>query len=174
MSQFSIKKTVLSAAISAAAVTALLSGGAQAITEDGTAKVKVIIPISLSSIQDMNFGTVAPGISDGSIDLSAAGVTTEVDTAVSFDGEAQGIFRVTGAKGQAYLFSISPTATLTKEGGSETLTINNFVHNHAGFTGMINAITGVDTIHIGATLLLPSVTVAGDYTGTYTVTVLYP
>ena len=63
------------------------------------------------------------------------------------------------------------SVTLTRVGGTETLTASNFTIDSAGVLRIVG--TAPYTIGIGATLSVPSTAVEGSYLGTFTLTANY-
>lgn len=76
-------------------------------------------------------------------------------------------FKVTGGANLTYGLTLPASTTMTS--GANSLNISSFA---AFSSGTLNA-SGEDFFSVGASLAVPSNAVAGAYTGTYTVTVVY-
>ncbi|OPZ14505.1 MAG: hypothetical protein BWZ06_00931 [Bacteroidetes bacterium ADurb.BinA261] len=75
-------------------------------------------------------------------------------------------FTATGSAEETYSLSFPASATLTREGNSETMTVNGFSENA---TNKLSA-TGEETFHVGATLNVGANQAPGVYRGEFTVT----
>lgn len=145
-----------------------LSLPANAATLSAHANARALKPIAIFQTQPMRFGEFTiPTTGSGTIDTSG-NVTGGV---IRLDGQPRnkGIIGVTGQENRSYTMTVSSTVTLTRSGGSETLTASLTVDvptqnlDNAGVG--LNQITGVLTV--------PNTTIAGDYAGTYSVTANY-
>jgi hypothetical protein len=143
-----------------------------------TASATIVTPISIAKATngDMSFGNIAVGASGGTVVLSPAGSRTEtggVTLPTTVTGTvAAASFDVTGQGNYTYAITLPSSAvTLTRSGGSETMTIDNFTSTPDG-TGTLSS--GSDNIKVGATLNVGASQVAGTYTSdTFTVSVVY-
>ncbi|MEQ8664156.1 MAG: DUF4402 domain-containing protein [Rhodospirillales bacterium] len=146
------------------------AGSAHAADATGNASATIATPISVSENTSLSFGTVLAGASQSTIVVSTAGGRTlGSGDATLFGGTpAAAVFDVTGEGSASY--SVSFTAgTLTRDGGSETMTVDTFTNDSGGSIGG----GGSDSFNVGATLTVAANQVAGSYTGTYTVSVDY-
>ncbi|MCL2629371.1 MAG: DUF4402 domain-containing protein [Alphaproteobacteria bacterium] len=140
--------------------------GANAISVTGNASVVIQTAITATQTQPMNFGTVTPTTSAGTVVLSTAGAATS-GTLGLYDTTAQGIFNITAADSTALTITFT-NGTVTS--GANSMTVNTFTTNPATYT--TNS-SGALTVDVGATLNVTASQPAGSYTGTYTMTVSY-
>ena len=140
---------------------------ALATSQTGHANAAIVSAINLTETTPMNFGFVIPGASAGTLVLSPAGATTP--TNVTFlNGAVAGLWNVTGTSGQPMVVTFDASDLLAGPGPS--MTIDTFTTDApATFT------TGSVNFHVGATLHVGTAAAqtAGNYSGTYTVTVNY-
>ena len=136
-----------------------------------TANVTITIAaaISISAVGDMDFGTMAPTGTAGTVTVAPAGVRTSVDVDLLGGVPSAASFDVTGEPGQAYSITLPSSATLTS--GGNTMAVDTFTHD-AGVPPKLSA-GGSDTFNVGATLNVGATQVAGTYSGIFTVTVNY-
>jgi hypothetical protein len=122
-----------------------------------TASATILTGISITKIQDMNFGRLNPGSGGGTASISTAGVVTPTGDVTKLAGvtPTAASFTVSGETG--YTFSITlPSSDYTiTDGSSHNMTVN--------------------TLSVGAKLTVSAGQVSGTYTnGTgFTVTVNY-
>lgn len=138
-----------------------------------TASATILTGISITKVQDMNFGRLNPGASGGTATISTAGVVTPTGDVTKLAGATPtaASFTVSGETG--YTFSISlPTSDYTISYLTNNMTVNTFISDPAT-TGTI--VGGGTTLSVGAKLTVASGQVSGTYTnGTgFTVTVNY-
>jgi len=163
--------TRLISGLAAALLAAVYSQSALAATDTGTANARIITPITVTEATQMNFGDIQPDAAASTVALSTAGVATPTGATVVTGSPSQGVFTVGGTTGAAYSITLPATATLT--GTGPAMTVNGFNHD-AGATPTIGA-GNTSTLNIGATLSVAGsgTQTAGDYSGTYDVTVDY-
>ncbi len=157
-----------SLALAAATVAVgLCSHQALATSQTGTAKAVILQAIILTENTNLNFGSVLPGASAGTLAVSTTGATTP--TGVTYvTGAAAGAWNVTGTSGQTLVVTLDASDSLT--GPGPAMTIDTFTHDApATFT------SGSVNFHVGATLHVGTAAAqtAGNYSGTYTVVVNY-
>ena len=160
-----MKKLLLSTAI--AAVMTLSAGAAQAATDSADSTAKVVVPIEVTKITDMHFGTFTAS-STGTI-VTNGTITGDV-TFVGGVPPESAVFTVTGEPNTAYnAIGSDNTVTLTNPNTSETM--------QAGIARYGTAfldVTGTEDLDVRGTLDLSSYTlVAGTYSGQFQVTVAY-
>jgi hypothetical protein len=154
----------------AAAFFALLATAEQGHAASATANASatVIAAIAVSKTADMNFGSVVPTASAGTVALSTAGAVTSTLTTTGAHSAAA--FNVTGGANEAYSIALPSSASLS-DGASHTMTVNTFTSS-AGASSTLNG-SGTSSFTVGATLQVGANQVAGAYTGTFQVTVAY-
>lgn len=134
--------------------------------------IRLIAPIALSKVQDLDMGIVIPGVSAGSVMLDAAtgaqGITGGVVYASPSGQAAQ--FAATGQPSHPFTISLSGSPiTLTGPGGTMSLTLSASPSGSSIFSGV-----GTAALNVGGTLSVNANQPDGDYTGTFTLTVAYP
>ena len=142
----------------------------QAFAINATANAKVVTPITISQTTGLNFGSFASSSSSGTIN-QAGTVTGGVTAVTPTAARTAGVFAVAGevVVNTAYNFTLPSTATLNSGGNSMTATLS-FASGTASrtFDG-----AGTETVTVNGVLAVGANQVAGDYSGTYTVTVAY-
>lgn len=134
--------------------------------------IRIIAPIALSKVQDLDMGTVIPGVTGGSVTLNAAtgaqGITGGVVYASPSGQAAQ--FSATGQPSHPFTITLSGSPiTLTGPGGTMSLALLASPGGSSTFSG-----TGTAALNVGGTLTVNANQPDGDYTGTFTLTVAYP
>lgn len=126
------------------------------------AKAKVLKSIAIVKVNDLDFGT---------------GYTGDAAKVIAPGGTGSASFTVSGEKNTAYTITLPASVTMmnTTTGGTtanDQLLVNAFSSNPSG-TGLLSA-TGSQTLNVGATrAAIPSTQNSGDYSGTFTVQVIY-
>lgn len=139
---------------------------AWAASANGTATQVVIAALAITNVSALDFGSAAQGDVAKTV---APGSSENADN---------GSFNVTGQANTAYTISLPAdgTVTLTTGGGgaNETIAVSSFTSTPAaGANGLLNG-SGAQVLFVGATrAALGAAQVAGNYTATYTVTVVY-
>ena len=139
-----------------------------------TASATIVTGISISKVNDMNFGRLNPGSGGGTAELSTASVVTPTGDVTKLAGATPSAasFTVSGETG--YTFSITlPSSDYTiSDGSSHNMIVNTFLSSPAT-SGTIAG--GGTTLSVGATLTVAAGQVSGNYTNVtgFTVTVNY-
>jgi len=129
-------------------------------------------PIVITKNADWEFGVLFTGSTAGTATvgtngaLSSTGGVTPMST--SLVTPAAAAFKITGDVSSVYSVVFPTSMTLTRVGGTQTMTLDGFVKTGTGVLA-----TGSESIKIGATLHLGALQPAGRYTGTNYVTVVY-
>ncbi len=128
--------------------------------------------IGLSQLADWNFGYIFTSTTAGSVTLSKSGNRTASGGVVIFNSNTadphEASYRITGDKSAAYSLMFPSSITLTRTGGSQTMTLNHFTKSG---TGVLT--NGSETISVGATLNVGALQAGGSYTGTNYVIAVY-
>ena len=161
--------------ILAAALSLVSASPGGAATATGTANLNLYKPLLLAKTTDMEFGALfPPATGTGTIKLDPNGGAT-VYTGVTAAGAtptSRAVFTGTATRlSLVFLQYPAGSITLTRVGGTETLTASNFTIDSAGVLRIVG--TAPYTIGIGATLSVPSTAVEGSYLGTFTLTANY-
>ena len=153
---------------------------ARAADMNGTANAAVVRPNTLIKTGDLDFGTLLSGPVGGTITIDPVtnwrGATGGA-TLVGNDGR-RAVFQGTGG---IFLITVSgsTSATLTRAGGGAapmTASLVRAATTSGGGIALLGATllpNGVQTYYIGGTLTVPANQPAGDYSGTFTLTVNY-
>ena len=140
----------------------------------GTATVDLLSPLTIQKLQDLDFGTVAvTAAGTAVIDPVANSVSTTGGLVAAGGTPHAALFR--GAASQNSVVNIKlpkQPITLTRVGGTETMTVSNFTLQGLSKRALAKATSF--TFRVGGTLNVPTNPVVGTYVGTFTVTVQYP
>lgn len=142
-------------------------------TMTGSASATIITPISIVATAPLRFGVMAQPTAAGRVTVSTSGAVSTSggmvgNTAIAqgSSGPQAGKFRVSGEPGRQFFVTLPAAATVTRSGGSMTITL---------FT--VGALTGspVGTLDIavGGTLAVGAAQPVGTYNGTYQITASY-
>lgn len=132
-----------------------------------------VIAVSISNLQSLAFGKFAAG-SGGTVTVSPAGARTATAGVVllSSDGGAAASFRVSGDAGLSYDIVLPPDgAVVLDNGAGQSMAVDGFTSSPADF-GQLD-LSGVQTVSVGATLTVATGQAAGNYSGSFNVTVDY-
>jgi hypothetical protein len=156
------------------ACSAAVATPASAVTQSANVKVTVVKPLTLTSLQNLDLGTITlnGGTWSGvTVGISQAGVLNCANANVVCSGATQvARYRVTGTNKQVVLIS-APNVTLTNQADpSQTLTM--VVDKPDSIALTSSGQPGVE-FDVGGSITLSSGTADGDYTGTMDVTVEY-
>lgn len=176
-----MKKTILVAAALAAvaaATPAAAQNAAVAASPRATAGARLIKPLTLTKLTDLNFGTIVMGTitGDQTVSISGAGVVscpsggglTCANTAQATASAAS--YRVTGTQGQVVLISGKPSTLSTTNGGGASLAFTPIIPG--SLTLQSSGSSGND-FSVGGSIVINSSTVDGVYTGDIDVQVAY-
>jgi hypothetical protein len=158
-------------------------------TVNATAGARIIVPMTLTGQNSLNFGTTnkQSGVS-GSVVLSTTDASRDfnggVSSSVIGDPASNAVFNVSGSYNSSYSISL-PSSIIVVEPGSMTMNINELKIRFINATTDIaiydgnNSISkvlngrGNDSFKLGGKLNLGPEQVAGLYSGTYSITVDY-
>ncbi|MGD8570053.1 MAG: DUF4402 domain-containing protein [Gammaproteobacteria bacterium] len=158
-----------------AAVVAMggFSSQAMAGSTTGNASAVIVTPITISQTTQMNFGSIGPAAAASTVVLDTANsVTSATADVVPGTGAASGVFSVAGEAGFTYAVTL-PASTSLSDGGGNTMTVDTWTTSAAsGATPTLSG-GGTDTVNVGATLHVGANQAAGNYSGTYTISVNY-
>jgi spore coat protein U-like protein len=157
--------------IALAAALLLLAGNATAQTATSTVTVEVESrAITLANVAGLNFGTILPYGSAGSVFVYSNGTYATSNAFISnATGIAASAWAVTGVPGAPYAVTLPNSVTITN--GTETMTVNSFSRSGGGQLNLDAA--GNGTFTVGARLNVGANQPAGTYAGTFNVTVNY-
>jgi hypothetical protein len=142
--------------------------------QNSTATAKIVKPLTLTWVQDLDLGTIVLGSGTWgatSVGITSAGVFTCNNSNISCSGATKPAqYKVTGTNNQRVLIS-APNVTLTNQNNSSQtllLTVDN-----PGFVDLGNSGNAGVTFGLGGSIAVSSATVEGTYTGQFNVTVNY-
>lgn len=169
------KTALAAAAVSAVAAPALAQTSA---TQSTTATAKIVQPITLTKNSDLAFGTVVkPTSGTNTITINeTSGTRTSGgggDAALATSTTSRAAFSVGGEGGQAFSITVPSTATMTRSGGSETLTVNLTPTGTSGSLSGSLGSAGTATFGVGGNFDVGATTVSGSYSGSFNTTVAY-
>ena len=156
---------VCALAIAVATAGAALCPPAHAADLNATANAAVVRPNTLIKTDDLDFGTLLSGPAGGSVTINP----------VTNGRSAAGGATLVGNDGRRAVFQ----GTLTRAGGGAAAMTASLVRaatTSGGGIALLGATLlprGVQTYFIGGTLTVPANQPAGDYSGTFTLTVNY-
>ena len=146
----------------------------QAVTQSATVKVNVVKPLTLTSLQNMDLGTLtlAGGTwSNVTVGIARTGVLSCGNANVVCSGStAVARFNVTGTNKEVVLIT-APNVTLTNQADS-TKTLTLVVDNPGSVTLTSSGAPGIN-FDLGGSVTLSSSTADGTYTGTMNITADY-
>ena len=127
---------------------------------------------SVSTLSNLSFGSFVAG-SGGTLAIGPTGVRSATGSVVAV-GQAStygaASFRVSGTANASYTITLPANGTVVLSDGTHTMALNNFVSSPPN--GLLSG-GGSQLIQVGATLTVGSGQPAGNYTGTFNVTVNY-
>lgn len=148
----------------------------QAQTENTDAFANIVTPITIAETRSLHFGTMSVSSSAGTCILAPAGTRTKTGgvTLTNFTPTTtSAAYTVTGSANLAYTIALpASSVTVTRGGGSQTMTITAFTSSKAGNAATLSG-TGTDSFTVGATLNVAGSQVAGLYQGNFNITVAY-
>ena len=146
------------------------SAASAATSATANASAEVLTTLTLTANSSLNFGQIAPN-TGGSVTVNADSTASSSGTLISTGTRAPAGFTVTGTPNASVVLTLPTSATLTRSGGTETMSISGFNANPAGAFQLGS--TGSSNFSIGGTLTVASGQVAGVYNGAFSVSVEY-
>jgi len=149
-------------------------------TGTANATATVVRPITISSSVDLAFGNVVPGAAVGTLTLTAASSTvataaggvTQPGTQVGTVTAAK--FDVAGEGSLTYSITLPAAAATISDTASHNMTVDTWTSDIASGTlsGSLGS-AGTQSFYVGGKLHVGANQAAGNYTGTFSVTVAY-
>jgi len=124
--------------------------------------------ISIFELRQMNYGTIAVTNGGGRVTIAPSGVVTAPGGFALSGATVAGNFVTLGSANCAMSILFTPGSLV---GPGSAMTINNFTTD-AGASPRFNG-SGWFDFNVGADLLVNASQAGGNYSGTYTVTVIY-
>jgi hypothetical protein len=164
-------RTMLIVAGLAAAVAAPASAAPVQATKDAGGKALILVPLTLTKINDLDFGTVISSSSSGTVSIAADGtgqsVTGGVTPVASAPG-AVGQFAGAGTPNEQVSLFLAPPASL-KDGNGNSLPIS----MNLDATSVVIDATRAFFVGVGGTVTVGANQPDGLYSGTFTVLAQY-
>lgn len=157
----------------AAAALMAFATPAGAATVNAQAKAKVVKPLALKAVQDLDLGTVVlgPGTWSGAtVTLSSDGILA-CSANLTCSGATQvAIYNVSGSKSQTVIINAPDVTLVSQTDSSQTLAL--IVDAPATVTLTNSGARGTD-FPLGGSISVDSTTADGEYVGTFEVTAEY-
>jgi hypothetical protein len=173
-----LRKTLAASAVAltlAASPASAAPVGPAAGSRNATATARIVKPLTLTHVQDLNLGTIllsgAGTWSGAVVSIAPDGTFTCTNSNVTCSGTvAVARYNVTGTNNQR-VFITAPNFSLTNANDGSTLPFT--VDKGLGYIDLPNSgNTGVD-FNLGGSINVASTTTGGVYAGTFNVTVDY-
>lgn len=143
-----------------------------AATSSTTSSQTTHTAIGLTQLADWNFGYLFTGSTAGSVTLTTSGNRSASGGVVLFNTTTAdphvASYKITGDNSAAYSLMFPSSITLTRSGGSQTMTLTQFTKTGTGVL-----MNGSETISVGATLKVGALQTGGNYSGTNYVVAVY-
>ncbi len=165
--KFHSYKAALVGSVFAAA--ALSGTAAQAATASASATAKILTQVTVTKTADLDFGTIAIGTSGGTVTVGNTDNRTCGAGLVCSATVTSAKFGIAGAALQAVGITSDPSVTLNRVGGGASMSAT---LSTSASTATLSAL-GVSTFAVGGVLTVGGTQTAGDYSGTFNVTVNY-
>ena len=174
------RDALLALTIAAAAASAMPCAPVHAADTDAVANAAIVRPNTLIKTDDLDFGSLVSGAAGGTVTINPVTNARTSGGGVTLVGTSaqRAVFQGTG--GILLIFvSGSTSVTLARAGGgapSMTASLVRAASTGGGGIVLLNATllpSGLQTYYIGGTLTVPANQPAGDYSGTFTLTVNY-
>ncbi len=167
-------------AVAAICAAAVLGAPVRAADGSGTGHATLLRPLSLVNTDDLQFGSLIVGATGGTVTINpSTNARTTTGGVIPVGGGAhRAVFQGAGNGGFIITITGSTTATLARAGGGApamTATLTRSIASGATpLFGSLAFLTGTpQTYHVGGTLAVPANQPAGDYSGSFTLTVNY-
>ena len=165
-----IRKFIVAASIAAIAATA--SPAAAANSDAADSKVLLLLPLTLTKGQDLEFGTVVSSPVAGTVTINAkTGARTHAGgvTEVASDVGQRGLFAWAATPGSPVDFDITYPATLDDGAGNSVQVAVLFLQSMSA----IADVNGIVQVGVGGSILVSANQADGTYTNTFDVTANY-
>lgn len=154
-------------------IAAAISAPASAVTQNASVSANVVRPLTLSSLQNLDLGTItlAPGTwTAATVGISKTGVFTCDPRLICTGAPMPAQYKVTGSNKMVVLITAPNVTLVNQNDASQTLTL--VVDNPRQVTLTSSGEPGVN-FNLGGSISLSSTTATGTYSGTFQVSVDY-
>ena len=142
---------------------------------NATATTAILLPVNVIKRYDLDFGYVAAGTSAGTVVIDPETDTTSATGGAILLGGNPHAAAFIGAAGSSSVVIIripKQPITLTRSGGTQTMTVSNFTLQGLDKRAVAKAVAF--EFRVGGTLNVGANQMEGTYVGTFDVTVQYP
>lgn len=155
----------------------LLSAGTASAAETApfTSKALLLKPLTLTKLDDLDFGTIVPSGSGDlvTIDADTGARTSATAGLVSFDPGHRARFASSGVNNTMVYLQLSPGADLS-DGLGNTMRVTNLTLDQGGLgLRTLTPASQVFFVGIGGTVMVKAVQPEGTYSGTFSLTAVY-
>ncbi|HET7575446.1 MAG TPA: DUF4402 domain-containing protein [Sphingomicrobium sp.] len=169
-------KFLMAAALVAATLPAPAVAAPVAATTDSSGKALILVPLKLTKVDDLDFGTMIASNISGTVALNAAtGARTFAGGVIGVPSAAghRAVFAGAGTGGQQVIVTIIPPVQLTSGGGDTIDVLALTLDNGGNPIRTIDPITRAFFVGVGGILLINANQPDGDYSATFQVTANY-
>lgn len=167
-----------SLALASALAVASPCAAQQTSAQSGEGSSNIFQPIALQKLTDLEFGTVVrPATGQGVVTVDAATGARSLSGSGALLGSGSAATRATfsvgGEGGQAFGITVPATMTMTRTGGSETISVTLSSTDTSGvLTGALGS-AGTASFGVGGGMTVTSAAANGAYAGNFQVVVTY-
>ena len=163
-------------ALAAAAAALSTSGTALAVpaTSDADGRALILVPLTLTKITDLDFGTVVPSALSGVVSINAVTGARSVAggvTGASSDAGNRATFGGAGSANQQVLVTVDPPLALTSGTGDTVAVLGMPLDGPS--TRSVDPDSRAFFVGVGGTLLIEADQPEGEYSADFTVTANY-
>ena len=154
-------------------MTAAPAAAVPAVT-DATGEALILVPLTLTRIDHLEFGTLVPSASGGTVTISATtGARTVAGgvTGVASDAGARAYFGGAGSPGQQVLLALSPPVELTNADGDVIPVLGLTLDGPP--TRTVHLTDRTFFVGVGGTLQIQANQPVGEYTADFSLTAIY-
>jgi hypothetical protein len=171
-----IRKLLIAVAIAAAVAPAPALAAPVAATTDASGKALILVPLTLTKVDDLDFGTMIASNISGTVALNAATSARTFAGGVTGVPSAAGhraLFAGAGTGGQQVILTVIPPVQLTSSGGDTIDVLALTLDNGGNPIRTIDPVTRSFFVGVGGILLINADQPDGDYSSTFQVTANY-
>ena len=146
---------------------------ASAVTQNATVNANVIRPLTLTSLQDIDLGTITLKLgswSNATVGISRTGVFTCNANVVCTGAPQVARYKVTGTNKMVVKITAPNVSLVNQNDATKTLTLT---LDNPGTVTLTSSGEPGNNFDLGGSISLSSTTVPGTYTGTLAITVDY-
>ena len=165
------RKYLAAGALALAAIASPAVAAPVPATTDASGKAILLIPLTITKLQDLDFGTVVTSSSAGTVTIPADGSTPIVTggvTQAASPAPARAEFGGAGSANQQVGLFLAPPATI-KDGAGHSMPIS----MNLEATSVTIDSTRAFSVGVGGTITVGANQVEGLYTGTFTILAQY-